>query len=123
MPPLKPRVPGDRPAEFVVGDRFGAASDHALSAQALAYLARNERRAAHNRPYAGGYILDRHAAPRRGLHAIQLELCRTTYLDAAFAEPSARAPAIARLLTGLVRELGDAVAALGRGSAQPLAAE
>ncbi|WP_338445379.1 N-formylglutamate amidohydrolase [Pelagerythrobacter marensis] len=123
MPPLRPRVPGDRPAEFVVGDRFGAACDHALSAQALAYLARCDRRAAHNRPYAGGYILDRHAAPRRGLHAIQLELCRTTYLDAAFAEPSARAPAIVRLLTGLVRELGDAVAALGRGTAQPLAAE
>lgn len=123
MPPLKPRFPGDRPADFVLGDRFGASCDAALSAQAFACFARHERRAAHNRPYAGGYILDRHGAPQRGVHALQLELCRATYLDAALAEPSARLPAIVRLLTGLVRELGDMVATLGRGGALPLAAE
>lgn len=123
MPPLRPRFPGDRPAEFVIGDRFGAACDPALSAQGFAYLARHERRAAHNRPYAGGYILDRHAAPARSIHAMQVEICRATYLDAQFAEPSARMPAMARLLTGLVRELGDVVATLGRGGSLPLAAE
>ena len=123
MPPLRPKFPGDRPADFVIGDRFGAACDPALSAQSFAYLARHERRAAHNRPYAGGYILDRHAAPTRGIHAIQVEICRATYLDARFAEPSARMPAMARLLTGLVRELGDIVATLGRRGALPLAAE
>ena len=123
MPPLRPRFPGDRPAEFVIGDRFGASCDPALSAQSFAYLARHERRAAHNRPYAGGYILDRHAAPARSIHAIQMEVCRATYLDTRLAEPSARMPAIARLLTGLVRELGDVVATLGRGGTLPLAAE
>lgn len=123
MPPLRPRFPGDRPAEFVIGDRFGASCDPALSAQGFAYLARHERRAAHNRPYAGGYILDRHAAPARSIHAMQVEICRATYLDAQFAEPSARMAAMARLLTGLVRELGDVVATLGRGGSLPLAAE
>jgi N-formylglutamate amidohydrolase len=123
MPPLRPRFPGERTAEFVVGDRFGASCDPALAAQALGWLAGHERRAAHNRPYAGGYILDRHGAPARGIHAIQLEICRTTDLDAALREPSARAGAIVRLVTGLVRELGQAVAGLGRAGAQPLAAE
>lgn len=123
MPPLKPRFPGDRPAEFVVGDRFGGSSDPSLGAHALAYLARHKRRAAHNRPYAGGYILDRHASPPRGLHALQVEVCRATYLDADLAEPSARLPAVARLLAGLVRELGDSVAMLGRGRSLLLAAE
>ncbi|WP_374405892.1 N-formylglutamate amidohydrolase [Pelagerythrobacter sp.] len=123
MPPLRPRFPGDRPAEFVIGDRFGAACNPGLAAQGFAFLARHERRAAHNRPYAGGYILDRHAAPARGIHAMQVEICRATYLDAQFAEPSARMPAMAKLLGGLVRELGDVVAALGRGGTLPLAAE
>lgn len=123
MPPLRPRFPGDRTAEFVLGDRFGASCDHALAAQGLGYFARFERRTAHNRPYAGGYILDRHGAPARGIHALQLEVCRSSYLDARLAETSARMPAVARLLTGLVRELGDAVAALGRDGALPLAAE
>lgn len=123
MPPLKPRFPGDRTAEFVLGDRFGASCDAALAAQSLGYFARFERRTAHNRPYAGGYILDRHGAPARGIHAMQLEICRSSYLDARLAEPSARMPSVARLLTGLVRELGDAVAALGRDGTLALAAE
>lgn len=123
MPPLRPRFPGDRTAEFVLGDRFGASCDGGLAAQGLGYFARFERRTAHNRPYAGGYILDRHGVPARGIHAMQLEICRSSYLDARLSEPSARMPAVARLLTGLVRELGDAVAMLGRNGALPLAAE
>ena len=62
MPPLASRYPGEEAAEFVVGDRFGRSCDPALSAYALACLARAGRRVAHNRPYSGGYILDRHAA-------------------------------------------------------------
>lgn len=123
MPPLKPKHDGHRPAEIVLGDRFGASSDGFLVASAFAYLARHERGAAHNRPYAGGYVLERHAAPGRGIHAIQLELCRSTYLDRRMAEPTARMAAIVRLVAGLVRELGEHTANLGRAGAAPIAAE
>lgn len=123
MPPLKAKHEGDRPAEIVIGDRFGASSDGLLIASAFAYLARQKRPTAHNRPYAGGYVLDRHAAPARGIHAIQVELCRTTYLDRRMEEPSARIAAMVRLIAGLVRELGGATAGLGRAGAMPIAAE
>lgn len=123
MPPLKPKHDGDRPAEIVIGDRFGASSDGLLVATAFAYLARHERGAAHNRPYAGGYVLDRHAVPARGIHAIQLELCRSTYLDRRMAEPTARMAAVVRLMAGLVRELGECTASLGRSGIMPIAAE
>lgn len=123
MPPLKPKHDGDRPAEIVIGDRFGASSDGLLVASAFAYLARHDRRAAHNRPYAGGYVLDRHAAPGRGIHAIQLELCRSTYLDRRMVEPSARMAAVVRLVAGLVRELGEGTAGLGRAGLMSIAAE
>ncbi|MDZ4306253.1 N-formylglutamate amidohydrolase [Allopontixanthobacter sp.] len=123
MPPLKPRHEGDRPAEIVIGDRFGASSDGLLVAAALAYLARQEKTVAHNRPYAGGYVLDRHAAPARGIHALQLELCRSTYLDRRLEEPSARMAGMVRLVCGLVRELGGTAAALGRSGNFSIAAE
>lgn len=115
MPPLRPSHPGEKRAEFVIGDRFGASCEPALAARALNYLAAAGRPAAHNRPYSGGYVLERHAAPRRGIHAIQLEVCRGAYLDARLAEPSARLPAVARLLAGLVRTLAADTVALGGG--------
>lgn len=123
MPPLKKRHPDDQPAEFVIGDRFGASSDGMLSAAALRYFARHERRAAHNRPYAGGYVLDRHGKPSLGIHAIQLEVCRSLYLDPRHEAANLRLPQIARMLSGLVRELATEVIPPARERNLPLAAE
>ncbi|WP_379546351.1 N-formylglutamate amidohydrolase [Qipengyuania sp. DSG2-2] len=109
MPPLKPRRPTDRPAQYVLGDRFGASCNGMLSATAMRYFGRVGARAAHNRPYAGGYVLDRHGAPSVGVHAMQIEVCRSLYLERDHAVPSARAGEIAGVLTGLVRALAEEV--------------
>lgn len=112
MPPLGLR---DGPApEFVLGDRFGTTSHGRLVASCFAYLAQQRRPAAHNRPYAGGYVLERHAAPDSGIHALQLEIDRSRYLDARLAEPGAGFPAMVAVLTGLVRKLAGEVAELGQ---------
>lgn len=123
MPPLKKRHPDDHPAEFVIGDRFGASCDGAIPARALRYLGRQERRVAHNRPYAGGYVLDRHGKPSLGIHAMQLEICRSLYLDARYEETTARLPALARMLAGMVRELASEVLPPASDRGLPLAAE
>lgn len=123
MPPLQPRHAGQPAAEFVIGDRFGASCDRSLVSAAFSYLEAQGRPAAHNRPYAGGYVLDRHAAPARGIHALQLEVCRSTYLDARLAEPSGRAAGVARLVAGLVRVLAAEVVSLSGANRLPLAAE
>lgn len=123
MPPLKPRHPGERTAEFVLGDRFGASCDERIVAAAFRWLAEEGRGVAHNRPYAGGYVLERHAAPARGVYALQLEVCRTAYLDVRMESPSGRMAGVAKLIAGLVRELGAETAALARGGGLPLAAE
>ncbi len=113
MPPLTLR--GGQPApEFVLGDRFGAACHGGLVGSVFTYFAEMRRGAAHNRPYAGGYVLERHAAPREGLHAMQLEIDRSSYLDHRLAEPGKGFAAIAHLLAGLVRRLAGDVAALGQ---------
>ena len=123
MPPLKPRSGQDRAAEFVIGDRFGASCDDLLSATALRHLSAAERRVAHNRPYAGGYVLERHGSPRRGIHALQLEVCRTAYLDAGLRDAGPRFPGMVRLLSGLVRALATETAALGADGRMRHAAE
>lgn len=123
MPPLRGRHTSERMPEFVVGDRFGASCHPALVAAALDHFGQQDRRVAHNRPYAGGYVLDRHAAPNRGIHAIQIEVCRSTYLDSRLDEPSGRLAGVARLLAGLVMNLAPQVAEMGQGPAAVLAAE
>lgn len=112
MPPLAVR--GGPAPQFVVGDRFGAACDGALVGAAFAWFAENRRLSAHNRPYAGGYVLERHADPRRGIHAFQLEIDRSVYLDSRLAEPGAGLGPTVDLLAGLVQRLAGVVAEQGR---------
>jgi N-formylglutamate amidohydrolase len=112
MPPLAAGKHGKASAEFVIGDRFGSSCAGALCAAAFDHLASCGRRAAHNRPYAGGYILDRHAAPSQGLHGIQLEVCRSTYLDEHLDEPGDDFDAVAADVAGLVRRLAEEMAVL-----------
>ncbi len=117
---------GQPPPEFVLGDRFGATCHGSLVGSAFSYFAEMRRGAAHNRPYAGGYVLERHAAPHDGLHALQLEIDRSSYLDSRMAEPGKGFAAMVQLLAGLVRRLAADVAALGQmqsASQWPQAAE
>lgn len=123
MPPLRARHPGERAAEFVIGDRFGATCGDGIAGRALHFLCAQGRGVAHNRPYAGGYVLDRHGKPALGIHALQLEVCRTLYLDARFDGTSARQPALSRLLAELVRALADEILPGQREQGLPLAAE
>ena len=113
MPPLGFRN-GQPAPDFVLGDRFGASCDGSLVASCFGYFAEMRRGAAHNRPYAGGYVLERHANPAAGLHAVQLEVDRSSYLDTRLVEPGAGFAAMVGLLTGLVRRLAAEVAELGQ---------
>lgn len=125
MPPLGQRG-GPRGAEFVIGDRYGAACHGALVGAAFGHFAREHRIAAHNRPYAGGFGLERHARPEAGLHALQLEIDRSCYLDSRLAELGEGFAGMVDLLCGLVSVLAEAVVELGRQdalSAWPQAAE
>lgn len=113
MPPLRAAEGEVRAPVVVLGDRFGASCHNALVARGLSHLETRGVPAALNRPYSGGYVLDRHGTPRAGVHAVQIEVCRATYLDRQLAEPGAGLPAVASMLADLVRELGAEAALLG----------
>ena len=121
MPPL--RTADGSGAEFVVGDRFGTSAHTDLSAAALDTLGAKGRRVAHNRPYAGGYVLDRHGDRRRSYHAIQIEVCRSLYLDVHMREQTARSQAVVKLLCDLTKRLADEAAMLANPGWRDKAAE
>ncbi|MXP24857.1 N-formylglutamate amidohydrolase [Altererythrobacter indicus] len=115
MPPLGVKHGAYAAPDFVIGDRFGSSCDPQLSARALSHLSSEGWLVAHNRPYSGGYVLDRHTAPRGGLHGLQLEICRATYLDDELKELSPQAETVIASVASLVRALVDEVIVLGGG--------
>jgi N-formylglutamate amidohydrolase len=123
MPPLRAGEGEARAPAIVLGDRFGASCHAALMGRAIAHCETRAIPAAQNRPYSGGYVLDRHGAPADGIHALQIEVCRATYLDRHLAEPGAGLVGTAALLSALVRELGAEAALLGGSDGLRQAAE
>jgi len=118
MPPL-----GAGAARVVIGDRFGHAAAPRFTGRAEAVAVAAGHRTALNAPYAGGHILERHADPAAGVHAIQLELDRSLYLDARFDQPGPGLAATADLLRRTLDALAEeALDGLGTGVAQ-MAAE
>lgn len=107
MPPLGPKTGEEAAPDFVLGDRFGTACGAGISTSIMEHFAASGRGAAYNQPYAGGYVLDRHSAPMRGIHAVQLELCRAAYLDRGLREPGPGLAGIVGVLAALVGRLAD----------------
>jgi N-formylglutamate amidohydrolase len=123
MPPLRAAEGEDQAPVIVLGDRFGASCHHGLMGRALLHLESRGFPTAQNRPYSGGYVLDRHGAPQAGVHAMQVEVCRAQYLDRKLAEPGAGLPAMAAAMAALVRELGAEAALMGGAQGLRQAAE
>lgn len=102
MPPL-----GRDGAQVVIGDRFGRSAAARLSARIEAVARGAGLRVAANAPYPGGHTLDRHGDVGRGVHAIQLEIDRSLYLDAALDRAGPGFAATVRLLRDVVAALND----------------
>lgn len=99
MPPLG--QPGRPAARIVIGDRHGESARPAIAQAALAVSARHRLLAARNRPYAGAFTIGHHGSPTNHVHAIQVEIDRTLYLEPGLREPSARLSAIAGFFSDL----------------------
>lgn len=77
-----PLVGGRRP-EVILGDRFGASCDRWLIEAAAEFFGDAGFAVARNVPFAGGHITQAYGAPRRGVHALQIEIDRGLYMDEA----------------------------------------
>ncbi|NNC73730.1 MAG: N-formylglutamate amidohydrolase [Sphingomonadaceae bacterium] len=106
MPPLRPKS-GHAPSEIVVGDLNGRSAAPCFSVRADAVCRASSFRVARNMPYAGGYILSRHGRPERHIHALQLEICRSLYLDASRHNPGPRLAEISQLIGRIADGLAE----------------
>ncbi len=107
MPPPPEGVP-----PVVFGDCRGRTAASWLSSEAVAISRRFGFDAGLNDPFAGGHIIERHAKPRSGVHALQIEFDRRRYLDRTLRKPGPGFDQAASLIEALVLELGNAL--LGR---------
>src|SRR3546814_7732057 len=104
MPPLGTAADTVR---IVFGDRFGKSAGGRFVARLEGEAEAAGLRHALNSPYAGGHILERHAAPRAGIHAVQVELCRALYLDAALDRPGKGLARTAAVVRRMIDALAD----------------
>jgi N-formylglutamate amidohydrolase len=108
MPPLLP----PHRADVVIGTLNGRSAAPHLVATAGQIVAHAALRVARDRPYAGAYVLERHGAPSRGVHALQIEIDRRLYLDQTLAEPGPGLAAMQRLIATLADRLSGAATSL-----------
>ena len=73
------------------------------------HLVKQALKIALNDPYAGGAIIARHGRPNEGVHAIQLEIGRETYLTPGDRTASAGFDRVASLIETLAIGLGEAM--------------
>lgn len=103
---------GPRPAEVVLGDRYGAAARPDTVAAVEAIFTRLGLRVARNAPFAGAYVTQHYGRPASGYEVIQVEISRGLYMDEAAIRPSAGYEDFRALMARAVA----GIAAIGRES-------
>jgi len=109
---------GVRKPDIVLGDRFGAAASGAVVDRVEAAFVAQGFRVARNTPFAGAYIAQAYGIPRRGQHAVQVELDRALYMDEKRIKPNKHFDDVRKAIRAAVAE----IARIGQ-ERMPLAAE
>ena len=105
MPTAQPGAPPCAGADVVLGDAHGTACGARtvrLVQDTLEGLGYRVRR---NEPYAGGYITRHYGRPREGVEALQIELCRSLYMDEARLQERPGFGGVQRDMTTLIATL------------------
>ena len=106
MPPLHLQVAGPSP-QIVIGDLFGRSANARYSEALMARAKHHGFAAALNHPYSGDFMLRRHCDPSRNIHAVQLEIDRTLYLDDILREPSGGLAQMTEFVAEMVQMLTE----------------
>jgi len=88
------------PPDFILGDAHGTTCAQRVTRTAEDVLAGMGYRVRRNDPYAGGYVTRHYGRPREGVHALQVEVARSLYMDEKRIE---RRPGIAALTRDISR--------------------
>jgi N-formylglutamate deformylase len=93
-----------KPPEIVVGDRFGMSSDPEFTNLVISILKQHEFKVAKNTPFAGAFITKHHGKVKKRIHALQLEIDRSLYMDEEKISPNSEFEELkTRLLPALIQ--------------------
>ena len=98
--------------DIVLGDAHGTTCSARVTRfveQQLTAMGYNVRR---NDPYAGGYVTRHYGRPREAVHALQIEIARTLYMNERQFSREAGFSTLERDLVRMMRELASAAPAL-----------
>jgi N-formylglutamate amidohydrolase len=110
MPSAAGAVGGqDSGADIVLGDCHGTACAPRIVEAARAFLAGRGFAVALNTPYAGGFTTGHYGSPRRGRHAVQIEINRALYMDERSYRQTPAFDRIAAEMTALILHLGQLI--------------
>jgi N-formylglutamate amidohydrolase len=98
---------GREPADIVLGDCHGAACAPQIVESARRYLMRRGFAVAVNAPYAGGFTTGHYGRPRRGRHALQVEINRAIYMDERNYDRRPGFDQLSEEMAGLIARLGE----------------
>lgn len=92
---------------LVFGDRHGTSIAAEFLDAAIGAARDAGFTAGRNNPYAGGYITTLHGRPEQGIHALQLEIDRSLYLDDGLREPGPGFDRTAQLISAIAGALAE----------------
>ncbi len=82
---IRKSVPGIQTEDFpelILGDNDARSASPELIKTTIDSLQNKGYEVSHNYPFKGGYITRSFGKPEENIHALQLEMCKTNYMDA-----------------------------------------
>lgn len=99
---------GVRP-DFIIGDRYGTSASAELSLTAMRLLEDMGFCVVRNKPYAGGFITEHYGRPAKGLHALQIEVNRSLYVDETTLVRKPDFPVLQAAISAFLKDFSDCV--------------
>ena len=93
--------------DVALGDRFGRSCAPRLVERAEGLLRRHGLTVARNRPYAGGHITARYGRPEAEVHALQIEIRRSLFMDERTGRASVALAELQEILRATIAGLAD----------------
>jgi len=101
-----PLTRGKKP-DVILGDRFGASCDRWIIDFAAQIFAAAGFVVARNAPFSGGYITQHYGRPSKGVHAFQVEINRSLYMNETRVERTETFDEICATLSDVTRQLAQ----------------
>lgn len=110
-----PTIQKDPFPDLILGDNEGRAAASEITATALDNLRSGKFEVSHNFPFKGGQITRSFGNPSAKIHALQLEMAKTNYMnDAELEFDEARANEVRTVLRGVFESLIDKMASFAK---------